>query len=71
MLKEKMLSDSLPLLGLVCLPAMLAAVLEKAFPHQTGSWTKDFWRPLQSETDFPDSGNCGRRARGCLGRVGG
>lgn len=66
MLKEKMLSDSL-----VCLPAMLAAVLEKAFLHQMGSWTKDFWRPLESEMDFPDSGNCGRRARGCLGRVGG
>ena len=33
MLKEKMLSDSPPLVGSVCLPAMLAAVLEKGFLH--------------------------------------
>lgn len=43
----EMLSDSLLLVGSVCLPVMLAVVLEKGFLHQMGSWAKDFWRPLQ------------------------
>lgn len=37
MLKEKMLSDSLPPVGSVCLPVMLAAMLEKRFLHQMDS----------------------------------
>lgn len=53
MLKEKMLSDSLPLVGSVCLPMVLAVVLKKGFVHQMGSWAKDFWRPLQP-------GSCGK-----------
>lgn len=44
-------SDSLRLVGSVCLPVMLAAVLEKGSLHQMGSWAKDFWRLLQPEMD--------------------
>ncbi|KAB1269059.1 E3 ubiquitin-protein ligase RNF220 [Camelus dromedarius] len=51
MLKEEMPSDSLPLVGSVCPPVMLPVVLEKRVLHQTGSWTKDFQRPLQPEMD--------------------
>lgn len=44
-----MLSDSLRLVDSVCLPVMLAVVLQKGSLHQMGSWAKDSWRPLRPE----------------------